>query len=63
MSKIYQDYFYDVNGFDTNDGGYQPLVRPKVDPRPLRIPELLKPDQETATDIYFAWRKDQNLGI
>lgn len=53
MSKIYQDYFYDVNGFDTNDGGYKPLVRPKADPRPLRIPELLKPDQETATDIYY----------
>ncbi|KLD61195.1 hypothetical protein WP50_04265 [Lactiplantibacillus plantarum] len=48
--KVYTDYFFDEPAYNTHDGGYIPLVTPKVEPQPLAIPPLLKPDRQTDTD-------------
>lgn len=53
MTKVYQDYFFDEPAFNTHDGGYIPLEQPHTPAVPLAIPPLLKPDKETATDIYY----------
>lgn len=55
MSKrtVYTDYFFDEPAYNTHDGGFIPLEEPKTPQQPLRIPELLKPDEETATDMYY----------
>ena len=54
MTKpIYTDYFFDEPAYNTHDGGYVPLERPDVPAKPLAIPALLKPDRETATDVYY----------
>lgn len=51
--KIYTDYFYDPNGFDTQDAAYKPLKQYPCAPNPLNIPALLQPDKETASDVYY----------
>ncbi|GAB7168798.1 hypothetical protein TUA1478L_07940 [Lactiplantibacillus plantarum] len=51
--KVYTDYFFDEPAYNTHDGGYIPLVTPKVEPQPLAIPPLLKPDRQTDTDDYY----------
>lgn len=51
--KVYNDYFFDEPAYNTHDGGYVPLVLPDVPAKPLAIPPLLKPDKETATDLYY----------
>lgn len=51
--KVYTDYFYNESAYNTHDGGYIPLEVPDIPQQPLRIPELLKPDQETDTDMYY----------
>ncbi|MFD1432138.1 multicopper oxidase family protein [Lacticaseibacillus yichunensis] len=53
MSKVYSDYFFDEPAFNTHDGGYVPLEVAAAPARPLAIPPLLKPDKETATDLYY----------
>ncbi|MGY5339483.1 multicopper oxidase family protein [Levilactobacillus spicheri] len=54
MTKpTYTDYFFDEPAFNTHDGGYVPLEEPQTPQQPLRIPPLLKPDKETATDTYY----------
>lgn len=47
------DYFFDEAAYNTHDGGYVPLAEPKTPQQALRIPPLLKPDKETATDTYY----------
>ena len=51
--KVINHYFYDEAAYDYHDGGYVPLEEPKTPGKPLNIPEILKPDQETATDMYY----------
>ncbi len=51
--KLYTDYFFDEPAFNTHDGGYVPLETPSTPAQQLRIPALLKPDKETATDTYY----------
>ncbi|BDR59318.1 multicopper oxidase family protein [Xylocopilactobacillus apicola] len=51
--EVYKDYFFDANGYDIQDGGYKELEEPKTPAVPLAVPELLKPDRETQTDIYY----------
>lgn len=51
--KIYNDYFFDEAAFNTHDGAYIPLKEPDVKQSPLAIPELLKPDKETDTDMWY----------
>lgn len=48
-----QDYCYDEAAFDYHDRAYIPLQVADAPEQPLRIPEILKPDQETATDVYY----------
>ncbi len=47
------DYFFDEAAYNTHDGGYVPLAEPKAPQQALRIPPLLKPYKETATDTYY----------
>ena len=51
--KVYTDYFFDESAYNTHDGGYIPLKTPTVEPQPLAVPPLLKPDKQTATDDYY----------
>ncbi|WP_420843263.1 multicopper oxidase family protein [Lactobacillus selangorensis] len=51
--KVYTDYFFDEPAFNTHDGGYIPLVEADAPQKPLAIPPLLKPDQETETDTWY----------
>ncbi len=51
--KVYTDYFFDEPAYNTHDGGFVPLEEPKTPQQPLKIPELLKPDKETDTDMYY----------
>lgn len=51
--KVINDYFYDEAAYDYHDGGYVPLEEPQTPQQPLNIPGLLKPDKETATDMYY----------
>lgn len=51
--KVYTDYFFDEPAYNTHDGGFIPLEEPKAPQQPLKIPELLKPDKETDTDMYY----------
>ena len=54
MTKpTYTDYFFDEPAYNTHDGGYVPLEEPQTPQQALRIPPLLKPDKETATDTYY----------
>lgn len=57
--KVYTDYFYDKNGYDTQDAAYIPLKQYPCDPHPLNVPPLLKPDKETATDVYYTVRAQE----
>ena len=51
--KTYTDYFFDEPAFDLHDGGYVPLAVSDAPEKPLNVPPLLKPDKETATDVYY----------
>jgi len=51
--KTYTDYFFDEPAYNTHDGGYVPLVEPDTPENKLVVPELLKPDKDTATDTYY----------
>ncbi|MSC10035.1 copper oxidase, partial [Lactobacillus rhamnosus] len=51
--KTYTDYFFDEPAFDLHDGGYVPLEVSDAPAKPLNVPPLLKPDKETATDVYY----------
>ena len=51
--KNYTDYFFDEPAFDLHDGGYVPLEVSDAPEKPLNVPPLLKPDKETATDVYY----------
>lgn len=51
--KTYTDYFFDEPAFDLHDGGYVPLEVSDAPEKPLNVPPLLKPDKETATDVYY----------
>lgn len=51
--QVYNDYFFYEPAFNTHDGGYVPLEVSDVAPQKLRVPELLKPDRETNTDMYY----------
>lgn len=51
--KVINHYFYDEAAYDYHDGGYVPLEEPQTPEKTLNIPEILKPDQETATDMYY----------
>lgn len=51
--QIINQYFYDEPAYDYHDGGYVPLEEPSTPQQPLNIPEILQPDQETATDMYY----------
>lgn len=51
--QIIDQYFYDEPAYDYHDGGYVPLEEPATPQQPLNIPEILQPDQETATDMYY----------
>lgn len=54
MTKpTYTDYFFDEPAYNTHDGGYVPLEVADAPEMALRIPPLLKPDKETATDTYY----------
>ncbi len=53
MMKTYTDYFFDEPAFDLHDGGYVPLEVSDAPAKPLNVPPLLKPDKETATDVYY----------
>lgn len=48
-----QEYCYDEAAFDYHDRAYIPLQVADAPEQSLRIPEILKPDQETATDVYY----------
>ena len=52
--QIIDQYFYDEPAYDYHDGGYVPLEEPTTPQQPLNIPEILQPDQETATDMYLS---------
>ncbi|TPR41174.1 copper oxidase [Apilactobacillus micheneri] len=47
------DYFFYEPAFNTHDGGYVPLEEPNIPEQKLKIPEALKPDKETDTDMYY----------
>ena len=49
--KVYTDHYFDEPAYNTHDGGFVPLEEPKTPQQPLKIPELLKPDKETDTDM------------
>ncbi|MBW1604921.1 multicopper oxidase family protein [Lactobacillus sp. Sy-1] len=51
--QLFTDYFYSKEDYDTQDGGYVPLEEPKVPQQKLNIPEILTPDKETDTDMYY----------
>ena len=52
--KIYRDYFEDKEDFDKNHFDYKNLKIPEgVEAQPLTVPPVLKPDKETATDVWF----------
>ncbi|CAI2610818.1 multicopper oxidase family protein [Apilactobacillus kunkeei] len=51
--KVYTDYFFYEPAFNTHDGGYIPLEEPNVEQQKLKVPELLTPDKETDTDMYY----------
>ena len=51
--EVINNYFYDEAAYDYHDAGYVPLEEPQTKQRPLNIPDLLKPDKETATDMYY----------
>ena len=51
--KVINNYFYDEAAYDYHDGGYVPLEEPQTEQQPLNIPDLLKPDKETSTDMYY----------
>ena len=51
--KTYTNYFFDEPAFDLHDGGYVPLEVSDAPEKPLNVPPLLKPDKETATDVYY----------
>ncbi|BDQ51951.1 hypothetical protein EfsSVR2281_37620 [Enterococcus faecalis] len=73
--KNYTDYFFDEPAFDLHDGGYVPLEVSDAPEKPLNVPPLLKPDKETATDVYYTvtaeaggnatvtWGEDQDVGL
>lgn len=48
-----QNYCYDEAPFDYHDRAYITLQVADAPEQPLRIPEILKSDQETATDVYY----------
>ena len=48
-----QNYCYDEASFDYHDRAYIPLQVAYAPEQPLRIPEILKSEQETATDVYY----------
>lgn len=52
-NEVIDHYFYSEPAYDYHDGGYVPLEVPNVPEKPLAIPGLLKPDKETATDMYY----------
>ena len=52
--KIYRDYFEDKEDFDKNHFDYKNLKIPEgIEAQPLTVPPVLKPDKETATDVWF----------
>ncbi|WP_267201784.1 multicopper oxidase family protein [Limosilactobacillus kribbianus] len=51
--KVITNYFYDEAAYDYHDAGYVPLETPQTEQQPLKIPAILKPDKETATDMYY----------
>lgn len=54
MSKIYDSYFYNIKDIDRTDGAYKELeVNQEVPAQKLKIPELLKPDNQTETDTFY----------
>lgn len=54
MSKIYDSYFYNIKDIDRTDGAYKELeVNQEVPTQKLKIPELLKPDNQTETDTFY----------
>lgn len=51
--QVINHYFYDEPAYDYHDGGYVPLETPTTPQQPLNIPEILQPDKETATEMYY----------
>ncbi|WP_283680182.1 multicopper oxidase domain-containing protein [Lentilactobacillus sp. Marseille-Q4993] len=51
--KVYTDYFFDEPAFNTHDGGFIQLEEQNVPEQPLKVPEVLAPDKETDTDMYY----------
>lgn len=51
--QVIDHYFFDEPAYDYHDGGYVPLEVADVPEKPLNIPAILKPDKETATDMYY----------
>lgn len=50
---VYHDYFPNESAFDYHDRAYQKLVVPDIPQQKLKVPPLLKPDKETATDTWY----------
>lgn len=52
-NQVIDHYFFDEPAYDYHDRGYVPLKVADAPEKPLNIPALLKPDKETATDMYY----------
>ena len=52
-NQVIDHYFYDEPAYDYHDAGYVPLETPTTPEQPLNSPEILKPDKETDTDMYY----------
>ncbi len=51
---VYTDYFVDDADLDKYHWGYKPLKMPEeAKAQPLAVPPVLKPDKQTATDVWF----------
>lgn len=51
--NVYQDYFPDEPAYDYHDRAYKEMLVPNVPQQKLKVPGLLKPDKETATDTWY----------